>query len=275
MTKEKTEKKQPYHRFSNFFVPQGLIRIMLDTRYYWDDWDIMDKNMEETIVSVTDFFKNCYHPFYIYLWESVYSAVHHGDISYPRDAVLFINAYLELQGCDHPLHSTDITKLDGRDFLDWMDKAGKYFQSRIVPTLEWTCETVYEVYRELLCALWDMDISSTSWEGIYPEKLSIIGKDILPLTVSELRYVVENGVSQEDWLGYCDYREKELSTTNMKQQSNETPSLCDTCVNESHGHCMVHVGDYGGCAYADDRESCGDYGRKENVKEPGELMRKQ
>lgn len=58
----------------------------------------------------------------------------------------------------------------------------------------------------------------------------------------------------------------------MKTTANEPPRLCDTCANETYGMCNVHVGDYGGCAYTDDRESCDDYQPKRPYFEKGDKV---
>lgn len=66
-------------------------------------------------------------------------------------------------------------------------------------------ESICEEYRRRLCEAWKKPFSESWWQG------DIIGSELfiadwwMPLDMQDLRYVVENDVSEKAWVEHCDF----------------------------------------------------------------------
>lgn len=71
-------------------------------------------------------------------------------------------------------------------------------------------EMVCDEYRRRLCEMWDIPFDESWWmadkigEGLFLCDCNI------PLDMPMLRYVVENNVSESDWIQWCDFVDSEI-----------------------------------------------------------------
>lgn len=72
-------------------------------------------------------------------------------------------------------------------------------------------EDCCEEYRRRLCKMWGFNVEESWWHGDKAGAGLFIGDWWMPLDIQELRYIVENSVSHEAWLEYCDFVESEIN----------------------------------------------------------------
>lgn len=73
-----------------------------------------------------------------------------------------------------------------------------------------TYEGICEEYRRRLCEQWEIPFDESWWHGDAIGEGLFIADWWMPLNVQELRYVVDNNVTEKAWLEYCDFVESEI-----------------------------------------------------------------
>lgn len=81
-------------------------------------------------------------------------------------------------------------------------------------------DTVCEEYRRQLCILWDISFDETWWHGDKVGEGLFIADWWMPLSVSEIRHIVEKGVTEDGWMEYCAYCENEINSGNDRPSIN-------------------------------------------------------
>lgn len=85
-------------------------------------------------------------------------------------------------------------------------------------------EGVCDEYRKRLCDQWEIPFDETWWQG------DKIGGDLslsdwwMPLNMEQIRYIVDNCVSEDEWLEYCDFAESEIED-GRQSPPNKFPQL--------------------------------------------------
>lgn len=71
-------------------------------------------------------------------------------------------------------------------------------------------EEICNEYRRRLCDMWEVPYGETWWHGDKVGEGLFLSDWWRPLDIQELRYVVENIVTEKSWLEYCDFTESEI-----------------------------------------------------------------
>lgn len=79
-----------------------------------------------------------------------------------------------------------------------------------IAQLKGAYEEICNGYRRRLCEMWKLSFNETWWHGDKIGGGLFIADWWCPLEMQELRYVVENGVTQGAWIEYCDFVESEI-----------------------------------------------------------------
>lgn len=82
---------------------------------------------------------------------------------------------------------------------------------RKLRTLKKDYEACCNEYRRWLCEMWDLNYEDTWWHGDHVGSGLFIVDWWMPLDIEELRYIVENNVTEKDWLEWCAFVESEIN----------------------------------------------------------------
>ena len=66
-------------------------------------------------------------------------------------------------------------------------------------------------YRRRLCAMWDFPFEESWWFSDKVGSGLFLADWWCPLSMEELRYIVENNVTEEAWFEYCTFLESEIN----------------------------------------------------------------
>ena len=72
---------------------------------------------------------------------------------------------------------------------------------------EMTCDE----YRRRLCAMWDFPFEESWWHGNKIGSGLFLADWWCSIDMEELRYIVENNVTEKSWFEYCDFLESEIN----------------------------------------------------------------
>lgn len=73
-------------------------------------------------------------------------------------------------------------------------------------------EDICQEYVRRLCEAWEIPLEEAWWHGDEIGGGLFFADWWMPLDMQELRYVVENGVTHESWMEYCDFVESEINS---------------------------------------------------------------
>lgn len=96
---------------------------------------------------------------------------------------------------------------------DSKDNNGKHLSPAAL-SLGCMYDTLCDEYRRHLCLLWDIPLDEAWWHGGKVGGGLFIADWWMPLSMSEIRHIVENGVTEDEWLEYCAYCEREINSGN-------------------------------------------------------------
>lgn len=66
-------------------------------------------------------------------------------------------------------------------------------------------------YRRRLCAMWDFPFEESWWHGNKIGSGLFLADWWCSIDMEELRYIVENNVTEKSWFEYCDFLESEIN----------------------------------------------------------------
>lgn len=83
-----------------------------------------------------------------------------------------------------------------------------------------TYEGICEEYRKRLCDQWEIPFDESWWQGDTIGTCLFIADWWMPLNMQELQYVVDNCVTEREWLEYCDFVESEINNGHDRPRIN-------------------------------------------------------
>lgn len=81
-------------------------------------------------------------------------------------------------------------------------------------------ESCCEEYRKRLCEAWEIPFKESWWMADRVGEGLFLADCWMPLYMQELRYVVENNVTHEAWMEYCDFVESGINDGNEHPRIN-------------------------------------------------------
>lgn len=75
-------------------------------------------------------------------------------------------------------------------------------------------ESICEEYRRRLCEQWNIPVDESWWHGDAIGEGLFIADWWMSLSINEIRYVVDNYISEAQWMEYCDFYESEINSGN-------------------------------------------------------------
>ena len=81
-------------------------------------------------------------------------------------------------------------------------------------------EDICQEYVRRLCEAWEIPLEEAWWHGDEIGGSLFLADWWMPLDMQELRYVVENGVTHESWMEYCDFVESEINSGKSQPRIN-------------------------------------------------------
>lgn len=183
---------------SLFFHPNGP----------WYGWDEIASALNK-VESVDEFIERYYDPFMRTLRFRTQQMMCNAKDA-PLEAIGFVTAYRERHSDDNPAWRKHLHSMLPSEFLKCLDLTGEFFRSLIRPSepnlvLRRDYENCCEEYRRKLCNMWGVIHKETRWiDERVGWKLSVLyWKD--PIPMDWVKWFVENGVTEEEWLAYLDY----------------------------------------------------------------------
>lgn len=83
-----------------------------------------------------------------------------------------------------------------------------------------TYEGICEEYRKRLCDQWEILFDETWWHGDKIGEVLFIADWWMSLNMEQIRYIVDNCVSEAEWPEYCDFVELEINNGQERPRIN-------------------------------------------------------
>lgn len=87
----------------------------------------------------------------------------------------------------------------------------KLFEKAPIEILRRVYKDVCDEYRRRLCEMWDFPFEESWWFSDRIGSGLFLADFWNSIDMEELRYIVENNVTEESWLEYCDFLESEIN----------------------------------------------------------------